>query len=590
MLQETAFAILKTGANVFLTGSAGAGKTYLLNRYIHYLRARGVKLAVTASTGIAATHINGVTIHSWSGLGIRDELNGKDLTALAKKKPVRDRIVGARVLIIDEVSMLSVQTLQCIDQIMRYIKAVPLPFGGLQVVFCGDFFQLPPVDASGLPAREKLAFMAPVWLEADLKICYLSESHRHTDGADSLLKLLNEIRDGEVSDVGRQLLQRKIDADYAAADGVESRFDNAVKLYTHNANVDAANMSKLARLPHEEVQFEAQTSGVKTLVDNLKKSVMAPEMLHIKKDAQVMFVKNNPDHNYINGTLGTVEDFSGEGWPLVRTFDGHLIEAMQTDWSIFDEQGMPLAVYTQVPLRLAWAITVHKSQGMTLDAAVVDLSRTFEAGQGYVALSRVKTWDGLHLRGYNETALRVESLVLKADLRFRELSADAAGGCDARDEGELQAAFNAFITDCGGTLDAEKIAANEEKLTNWKAAGKAGRAARKKSQFDTYAATKELIEAGLDLPGIVAKRELKEKTIVGHIERLHTLHPDLNWTNIKPSAEVLREVQAAITQCKKRANDDDRDTAGRVKLTPIYEALGGRVDYEVILLARVFCE
>ena len=194
MLQKSALSLLKSGRNLFLTGSAGSGKTYLLNQYIQYLRARDVRIAVTASTGIAATHIGGMTIHSWSGLGIRKELNDEDLKDIAKKKPVRERIVKTSVLIIDEISMLSGQTLTCIDQILRHLKQGSLPFGGVQVVFSGDFFQLPPVDRERLPAHQKLAFMAPVWINAGLEICYLTEAHRHTN--DNLLRLLNGIRSG----------------------------------------------------------------------------------------------------------------------------------------------------------------------------------------------------------------------------------------------------------------------------------------------------------------------------------------------------------------------------------------------------------
>ena len=142
MQQATALKILKSGQNVFLTGSAGSGKTHLLNQYIAYLRAHGVKVAVTASTGIAATHLAGQTIHSWSGLGVKEVITSKDLERIAKKKPVRQRLEQAQVLIIDEISMLSGQNLAGVDQILKHFKGSGEAFGGVQVVFCGDFFQL----------------------------------------------------------------------------------------------------------------------------------------------------------------------------------------------------------------------------------------------------------------------------------------------------------------------------------------------------------------------------------------------------------------------------------------------------------------
>ena len=170
--------------------------------------------------------------------------------------------------------------------------------------------------------------------------------------------------------------------------------------------------------------FKAETKGNEVLVDVLKKSVLAMEDLELRRGAQVMFVKNNYEVGYVNGTMGRVTGFNSEGNPLVKTFDGELIEAKPESWAIEDETGRALASFTQIPLRLAWAITVHKSQGMTLDAAMIDLSKAFEKGQGYVALSRLRDLQGLRLRGLNQTALEVDELAQKADARFRELSAE----------------------------------------------------------------------------------------------------------------------------------------------------------------------
>jgi len=436
MLQATALNILKSGANVFLTGSAGAGKTYILNQYIDYLKTNGVPLAITASTGIAATHISGLTIHSWSGLGIKNELTDKDLDKIAKRKVVRERIERVQVLIIDEVSMLSLQNLECINQILQFFKISQKPFGGIQVVLCGDFFQLPPVTRERLPNWQKFAFMAPVWTEAELKLCYLTEQYRQDDSG--LLSLLNEIRSGDVSDASQDMLMEKLE------DSQHKKDETAVKLFTHNADVEAVNLEMLANLDGKAEHFYAYTSGTDSLVDGLRKSVLAPEHLSLKEGAQVMFVKNNFELGYLNGTMGTVIGFNTDGWPVVETMEGVEIVARQEDWNVVNEYHQPVATYSQVPLRLAWAITVHKSQGMTLDAAVINLSKTFEPGQGYVALSRVKTWGGLTLRGCNDRALQMDPLVRKADIRFQELSADNERGFEALDAkvlGELQSSF-----------------------------------------------------------------------------------------------------------------------------------------------------
>lgn len=455
MLQQTALSLLKSGANVFLTGPAGAGKTHLLNQYIRYLRAREVPLAVTASTGIAATHIGGMTIHSWCGLGIRAAVTERDLEAIAKRRIVRERVARTRVLIIDEISMLSVQTLQCIDEILRHLKVSHAPFGGMQVIFSGDFFQLPPVDQNNLPAKQKLAFMAPVWRAAELAPCYLSESHRHVD--DRLLQLLNGIRSGDDADDCAAMIQEKIRADRAlAADR------DRLKLYTHNLDVDAANARRLAELPGAAKSFQATYFGPDAMVESLKKSVLAPENLHLKLRARVMFVKNNAEEKYMNGTMGEVIEFTKSGLPVVKTAAQPRVIVRPTDWNVTGEQGEVIAAYNQIPLRLAWAITVHKSQGMTLESATVDLSKTFEPGQGYVALSRVKTWAGLSLLGCNARALAVEPLVQKADRRFRDLSAEAESRIAARTAADLQAAYARHIENCGGTTEPGRIADNEK--------------------------------------------------------------------------------------------------------------------------------
>lgn len=574
MNQERAFDILKSGGNVFLTGSAGAGKTHLLNRYIRHLRAREMAAAVTASTGIAATHLGGVTIHSWSGLGVRDALSDDDLDDIARKRPVRNRVGDARVLIIDEISMLSAQTLGLVDQIMRKLRRGRAPFGGVQIVFCGDFFQLPPVSRAGAPAEP--AFMAPVWKEADLRVCYLDESHRHGD--DALARLLNDIRSGAVSNAGIRSLEQKLQ------DGRGASFDNILKLHTHNADVDAANARKLRELPGATVAFDAVTAGTPSVVDSLKRFVMAPEHLELKQHAQVMFVKNNPSENYLNGTLGVVEGFEDD-LPVVKTFQGERITARPAEWSVQNELGDTLASYTQVPLRLAWAITVHKSQGMTLDHAAVDLSKTFELGQGYVAFSRVRTWDGLQLSGYNARALQVDPLVLKADRRLRALSAQAEDEFAALSDGRIAQLAARHVANCDGLTDPAKIKRNEEQL-----AGAARTRKPRGARSDTLSITKALIDAGCDLDEIAAQRKLSKRTVISHLEQLRAIEPSLDISKFKPHPKTVVAVCNAVERCREKAGEDDLDGRGQIKLTPVFLELKRAYNYEEIRLARLFCD
>lgn len=449
MKQETALRILKSGKNVFLTGSAGAGKTYVLNQYIQYLKDRKVNVAVTASTGIAATHMKGVTIHSWAGIGVKETLSKRDLMFMNNKKYIKKPLEKVKVLIIDEISMLHRNQLELVDQVLQYFKSKNQAFGAIQVVLCGDFFQLPPVGNPGERSSDKFAFMANAFVEAAFEVCYLTEQYRQDDNR--LNSILNGIRSGEISAEARTLL----------ANAQTTKFEEGwdpTKLYTHNYDVDQINQQHLDQLPGEKIFFKAKTTGDKKIVEVLKKTVLTKESLELKDGAKVMFVKNNPESGYINGTTGKVVGFSEIGLPIVQIASGEKITATPEKWMIEEEEGTALASYSQIPLRLAWAITIHKSQGMTLDSAEIDLSRTFERGQGYVALSRLKSMDRLRLVGFNEVALQVDGLAMKADKRFMELSTKAEQEVD---EAELEEEAKSFIKACGGKNLVRKLSSEE---------------------------------------------------------------------------------------------------------------------------------
>jgi len=411
MTQEQALTILKTGANVFLTGEPGAGKTYVINRYVEWLRERGIEPAITASTGIAATHVGGMTIHAWSGVGIKKSLSEWELEALMEREPLVRRVRGAHVLIIDEVSMLDANLLSLVDKALTTLRGSDKPFGGLQVVFVGDFFQLPPISRDG---PSQFAFASGAWEDANPLTCYLSEQHRQDDGL--FLGFLGAMRRGELEDEHRELLKTRHDTGELP--------ENATRLYTHNEDVDRINEEALLRIDNALKVFRMRSSGSTTLVEALKRGCLSPETLSLKQGAAVMFTRNNFEHGYVNGTLGVVEGWSSAGWPQVRTKQGKLVEAEPEEWQVTDGNRV-LASIHQIPLRLAWAITVHKSQGMSLDAAVMDLSDAFEYGQGYVALSRVRTLEGLYLLGINERALAVHPQILERDQAFRAASMSA---------------------------------------------------------------------------------------------------------------------------------------------------------------------
>lgn len=417
MTQKEALVILKTGANVFITGAAGSGKTYLLNEYIRFLKSRGIGVGVTASTGIAATHLGGLTIHAWAGIGIGRQASDIDIRVMASNRRVAKRFARTDVLIIDEISMLDADRLDLVDRVARLAKGSFEPFGGLQVVFCGDFFQLPPVAKVGEPPP-RFAYHSVVWKKMNLKVCYLHDQYRQGDR--EFIEVLNAIRRASVGEIVKSCLR--------ARQGTALFGKNVAKLYSHNVDVDAENARELARLSGKETFYRMEAFGIKAMADSLKKGCLAPEILTIKRGAKVMFVKNNFEKGYVNGTLGTVSDFDDWDYPIVTTFDGKKIVASPEEWSI-EENGKMLAKISQVPLRLAWAITIHKSQGMTLDAAEIDLSDAFEKGMGYVALSRVRSLAGMRLLGFNNIALQVSPEITAFDVELQNFSEDTAREC-----------------------------------------------------------------------------------------------------------------------------------------------------------------
>ena len=431
MTQDQALQILKTGASVFLTGEPGSGKSYTIKTYIDYLIGKGITPSVTASTGIAATHIGGMTIHSWSGLGIKSELSIYDLEAMLEKEYVVKRVGKAKVLIIDEISMLSSNTLDMIERVCSFIRHnESKPFGGLQIIFVGDFFQLPPIikttdRTSTLEMFEnsQLAFNAPAWTKTNPVVCYLTEQHRQSDK--EFMSVLKNIRENKVDTEVHNILQKRILNKKTGSENMEK----VTKLYSHNIHVDKVNNLELGLISDKIKIFEMTKVGKDFIVDNLVKNCLSPYKLELKKGAKVMCTKNNPEKGFVNGSVGEVVRFSKiTTFPVIKFVNekGYTreVEIEPMEWSI-DDGGKKVATIKQVPLRLAWAMTIHKSQGMSLDEAMMDISNVFEYGQGYVALSRVRTLKGLHLIGYNEMALKVHPEVLEKDVEFKEKSEDA---------------------------------------------------------------------------------------------------------------------------------------------------------------------
>jgi ATP-dependent DNA helicase PIF1 len=570
MKQNTALNILKSGKNVFITGSAGTGKTYLLNLYTQYLKERRVYPTIVAPTGIAASHLGGQTIHSFFSLGIRDSIDEGYVDFLLEKKYLKTRFSKLKLLIIDEVSMISPEIFSSMDLILRGFKGTDAPFGGVQVVISGDFFQLPPV--SKVPKDKRFAWQSPVWKALELQTCYLQEKFRQDD--ERLIQVLDDIRSGEISASSEELL--------ASRHEKELSITTPTKLYTHNLDVDRINLEELNKLEGESKYFACETKGTEKNIEKIFKSSLVLEQLVLKKGAVVIFIKNNTEEGYVNGTTGTVQSFSPiDNMPIVRTTDGKKIKLDIEDWSLENDSGKVTATVSQVPLRLAWAITIHKSQGMTLDAAEIDLSKTFESGQGYVALSRIKNIEGLRLMGLNPMALRVDPLILHVDDRIKMASKKASDTLDALSKEHLESTFESHILTLGGVVNKEKI---DEEIQNIKE----GKPSHSAYVTPTYTKTKNLIEKSDTLVKLAINRGLGKSTIVQHLLRIKEENPELDINKYKPKDEIFNRVDDAVLKLKTKNMKENFSEDGNLRLKPVFDALGGDVSYDDLRVCMLF--
>lgn len=414
MDQALALEIMLSGESVLLTGQAGSGKTYILNEFIKWAKRKKKIVAVTATTGLAATHLGGNTIHAWSGIGIHDELPKNFFKDI--KKGRRELIEKTDVLIIDEISMLHDYRLEMIDEVCRTVRRNEAPFGGLQVILCGDFFQLPPINRRD-SRQGRFVVHSKAWQDLNPTICYLSEQHRQDDN--DFLDILTAMRSGDIRRHHAEKLMDRINA------GLDTDGE-ITKLHTTNIDVDNINQKALDKLDAEPVVHLMQTTGKQSYVEQLQRSCLALPELTLKSGALVMCIKNSMDKKYVNGSLGIIESFEPvTNYPVVKLKNGKTITVRPDIWELRDGD-KKRASLTQIPLRLAWAMTIHKSQGMTLDGALIDLSRAFVEGMGYVALSRVRNLQSLTLLGINRMALTVSPDALAIEQSLQKSSVQAS--------------------------------------------------------------------------------------------------------------------------------------------------------------------
>lgn len=386
---------ISQGHNIFVTGGAGTGKSFLLNYLKHHYSYLG--LAITASTGIAAVNIGGSTIHSWAGIGLAnlpiEQIVGNIFSG--KMSKIRRRIKQTNILAIDEISMISADLFEILDKVLRAVRENNKPFGGLQMVLFGDFLQLPPITKYG-ETKQEFCFNSKSWEELNLKTFQLKEIFRQHDK--KFIKILNNLRFGELDEDDVEQLKLRLNAN---DDNVAIR---PTILTSHNQKAETINSNQLKKIPQEEKTFGAQFFGDQNKIELLRKNCLATETLKIKVGAQVMMIKNTyQKEGIINGSLGVVRSFSSKkNYPVVEFANGKIITIAPEEWLIesFDHDNKQLkteAGMVQIPLILSWAITIHKSQGLTLDKISCDLAQIFAAGQAYVALSRARNIESVFI-------------------------------------------------------------------------------------------------------------------------------------------------------------------------------------------------
>ncbi|MDX2187752.1 MAG: PIF1 family ATP-dependent DNA helicase [Opitutaceae bacterium] len=399
--QRLAVDMVKRGENIMITGPAGTGKSVILR----YLESILPEFHITAFTGIAALNVGGCTIHSWAGLG-----KGDDPASVIAERHLKNRnykwycICRAKALAIDETSMLDADGFDLLDQVLRMVRQTDRPFGGLQLILFGDFLQLAPV-AKDKPLR--FAFESRAWAEAKIKVVYLKRVMRQNN--QEFAEILNQARTNSLTEASKAVLRTRINA----VDPDPSILP--VRLVTHNADADLINVQEMLKLPEPERTWTASDWAENRFAEAaIDRDCIAPRQVSLRVGAQVMLLRNlSVDSGLVNGSIGVVTDLgSPETGPVVDFGNGVAQEIETAKWET-KRFGEVVASRSQIPLRAAYAISIHKSQGMTLDKIEVSLRRCFADGQAYVALSRARTLEGLFIKDISGRSIQANPRALE---------------------------------------------------------------------------------------------------------------------------------------------------------------------------------
>lgn len=425
--QQEAFNKYVEGKNVFITGPGGTGKSEIIREIYRHATAHHKKICVTALTGCAAVLLqcSATTLHSWSGIGNANGLEEDIVKKVATSKYKKKNWLETDILIVDEVSMMSLKLFNLLNRIGQRTRKRPSePFGGIQVIFSGDFFQLPPVGNNDDPETSKFCFESAHWDQVFPHQITLKKIFRQQDPI--YATILNQIRQGCLKRSGYETLLKYVGRPLPGNGIAPTKlFPTRSKVdYVNNTEMEklggAENVYKLTKI-YNKATKQTQTSpptstptsrqikvnnqyftlsDVEREAEYLAKNLPCDQELSLKIGSQVMCVVNMQDTCLCNGSQGVVTGFNSSGMPIVK-FHGLAQEITVTPY-IWQSETIPSVGVSQIPLILAWALTIHKAQGKTLDFAEIDVgNNVFECGQSYVALSRVKSLDGLYLTSFN---------------------------------------------------------------------------------------------------------------------------------------------------------------------------------------------
>ena len=529
--QTKAFHLLETNKNIFLTGAAGTGKSFLLRCFLQNKPLKSHP--ILASTGTAALLVDGRTFHSFFGLGILEGGREATVSRVLNIGTSLNRIRTAECIVIDEISMLSGETLATAEEIARLARENDDPWGGLRIIAVGDFAQLPPVQQGN--TEKDWGFMHPVWTYTGFQPIYLQTPVRTTEPR--LLSVLNDVREGNVTGQVASFLEDRRHPEGLAFEGT--------RLYPRRASADAYNRKRLATLPSEQREFPTTYVGNARGIEQLKKQCPVPEFLQLKVDALVMLRKNDTSfpYKYVNGTLGTVVSMTSSHL-ILRLFNDKTVDIEPEEFTLLDGNGKKRASACNFPVMLAWATTIHKAQGASIDRLMVNISGLWESGHAYVALSRAKSEEGLHVEHWEESSIFMDPHVQRL---YEEVLSEWSTLSET-----LPDTLPSFELKKGGRPKAE-------------------------AKVPNYKQTEELLKKKLSLTEIADVLGWKEGTIIGHIEKLIRDEFDVpDFEHLRPDMDEFDAIQTAF------------EDHGTEFLGTVYAKLRGEYSYEQLRLVRLF--